>query len=84
MIYILDNICTAHFYLSLHDSHYPRNTLKISANYSHLFRCFSFYFLSELVIVTAFYWTRTTQMVTPGRVYSVGWTSPKEGILGPH
>lgn len=42
----------------------PTQHAKMSANYSHLF-CFffSFYLLNQLGIVTAVYWTKTTQTV---------------------
>lgn len=70
MIYILDNIP-----LSILNSLYmfptnPRNTLKCPQTI-HI--CLDFFSLLCLEIVTAVYWTQSTQTDT-GRVYSVeGW-----------
>lgn len=42
----------------------PTQHTKMSANYSHLLsHSFFFYFLNQLEILTAVYWTKTTQTV---------------------
>lgn len=64
----------------------PRNTLKCPQTIHICFAFFFspfFFFLNQLEILTAVYWTKTTQTVTPGTVYSVGWRRPtKEGKEG--